>query len=142
MIPFPKKSPGNCLVLVEGSCGKVTHDLKLSGGSLRTVYIFLEANRRRVESTMAWAGVSPVGIFPHGAPSKRRSTQEDVRRCHNLPWLSSFGFEGDVFALPINTLWTLFPWSLRVTLAASSSSSCPPTKQAFFIFTLKAAQFL
>lgn len=85
-------------MLVEGSCGKVSCDLKLSGGSLRSVYSFLEANRRRVESTMAWAGVSPVGILP-----RRRSVQEDVRRCHNPPWISSFGFEGDVRALSLES---------------------------------------
>lgn len=45
---------------------------------------------------------------------RKRSVQEDVRRCHNTPWLSSFGFEGDVCALPIGTHGTLFPWTTSV----------------------------
>ena len=80
--PFPETSPENHLGLVEGSCGKVTHDFKLLGGSLSSVYLFLEANRRRVESAVAWAGASPVSILPRGALSKEEISP---RECQKMP---------------------------------------------------------
>lgn len=70
LTPFPEKSSENHLVQVEGSCDKVTDDLKLSGGSLKSVYLFSEGNQTRVESAMAWASASPVGILACGALSK------------------------------------------------------------------------
>jgi len=77
---IPKKFSENCLVLVECPCGKVTHDLKLSGDLLTRAY--LEANRRRVESAVAWAGASAVGILQHGAPSKEEISP---RGCQKMP---------------------------------------------------------
>lgn len=67
---------------VEGSCDKVTDDLKLSGGSLTSVYLFSEGNRRGVESAMAWAGASPAGILPRGALSKEEII---LRGCQKMP---------------------------------------------------------
>lgn len=92
--PFPKKSPENHLVLLEGSCGKVAHDLKLTGDSLTSVYLFLEANRR-VESAMALQ-VQVLSASSHVELHPRRLVQEDVRRCRNPPWLSRFGSERDL----------------------------------------------
>lgn len=82
VISFPENAPGNSLVLVEGFCGKVTPDLKLSGGFLRNVYLFLEASRRRAGSTMVWAGVNLVGILTCGAPSKEEISP---RGCQKVP---------------------------------------------------------
>lgn len=63
-------------------------------------------------------------------PPRRRSVQEDVRRCHNPPWLSRFGLEGDGCALPIDTLWTLLDY-VHVTLAVPPA----PALQAGRIFS-------
>lgn len=104
-------------MLGEGSCGRLIHDLKLSGGSLRNVCLFLEASRRRVESTMARLRQVqvPLASSQMELHPRRRSIQEDFRRCHGPPGLSSFGFEGDVCALPIGTHRTLFPWTISVS---------------------------
>lgn len=152
--PFPKKSPENHLVLLEGSCGKVAHDLKLTGDSLTSVYLFLEANRR-VESAMALqvqvlSASSHVELHP-----RRRLVQEDVRRCRNPPWLSRFGFERDLHssgwqhALPAAPATNLH-WCVQdpvrldhlTVTSVAFSCACPPTRQIFFIFMLKAEQFL
>lgn len=77
MAHFPEKSPENRLVLVEGSCGKVTHDLKLSGGSLRSVYSFLEANGEELRVLC----LGQVQVLPHGAPSEEISP----RGCQKVP---------------------------------------------------------
>lgn len=84
-------------MLVEGSCGKVIHDLKLSGGSLTSVY-WLTWKPMGEELRVLWLGqVQALSASSHvGLHPRWTLAQEGVRRRHNPPWLGRFGFEGDL----------------------------------------------
>lgn len=99
---------------------------------------------------MAWAGTSPVGILPRGAPSTERISP---RGCQKMPQRSLVeqlwvwkGFAFSTAAMPVANLhwraWDLMRLDHLAVTSAAFSCARPSTRQLFFLFLLKAEQFL